>query len=156
MPDNPIAVETTVNAPIEKVWQYWTEPEHVKQWNNASDDWHTTKASNDLREGGDFSFRMEAKDESAGFDFGGIYTKVLHHKQIKYAMGDGRKVSIEFNEHPSTSLPAGQAGSVQAQTHISETFDPESENPREMQQQGWQAIMDNFKKYAEALTLSKG
>ncbi len=134
---DPITVETTVNAPIEEVWEYWTTPEHIKQWNNASNDWHTPTATNDLREGGTFTARMEAKDKSAGFDFGGTYTKVLEHKQIDYTMSDGRKVSIEFNDHGG-------------HTHITESFDPESENSLEMQQQGWQAILNNFKKYAES------
>jgi uncharacterized protein YndB with AHSA1/START domain len=136
---SPITIETTVNAPIEKVWRYWTASEHIKQWNNASDDWHTPKASNDLREGGTFAFRMEAKDGSAGFDFGGTYTKVVEHTHIDYTMDDGRKVSITFeeqNEH----------------TYITEKFDPESENSPEMQRQGWQAILDNFKKHVESHT----
>lgn len=132
----PITVEATINAPLGKVWNYWTEPEHIMQWNAASDDWHTPSATNDLREGGSFTARMEAKDKSFGFDFGGTYTKVLEQKQIDYVMSDGRKVSISFEEHDG-------------HTHVSETFDPESENPPEMQRQGWQSIMDNFKKYTE-------
>ncbi len=111
--------------------------EHIIHWNNASDDWHTPKAENDLREGGTFTSRMEAKDGSMGFDFGGTYTKVVLNKTIEYAMSDGRKVSIVFDSRGG-------------HTHITETFDPESENSREMQQQGWQAIIDNFKKYAES------
>lgn len=130
-------METTVNAPIEKVWECWTTPEHIMQWNNASDDWHTPSATNDLREGGTFTCRMEAKDGSAGFDFGGKYTKVLEHKHIDYTMDDGRKVSITFDEHDG-------------HTHITESFDPESENSVEVQQQGWQSILDNFKKYTES------
>ncbi len=134
----PITVETTVDAPLETVWKCWTEPEHIMQWNNASPDWHTPSATNDLREGGTFTSRMEAKDKSMGFDFGGTYTKVIEHKQIDYTLGDGRKVSITFDEHDG-------------HTHVSETFDPESQNPAEMQRGGWQAILDNFKKHAEAL-----
>jgi uncharacterized protein YndB with AHSA1/START domain len=134
---SPITVETTVNAPIEKVWACWTEPEHIKQWNSASDDWHTPSATNDLREGGEFTARMEAKDGSVGFDFGGTYTKVIDQRQIDYTMDDGRTVSITFDEHDG-------------HTHVTETFDPETENPREMQQQGWQSIMDNFKKHVES------
>jgi uncharacterized protein YndB with AHSA1/START domain len=133
----PITVETTINAPIETVWECWTEPEHVTQWNHASDDWHSPRGTNDLREGGEFSFRMEAKDGSAGFDFGGKYTKIVEHKQIDYTMDDGRKVTITFDSHGG-------------HTHITETFDPESENPSEMQRQGWQAILDNFKAHAES------
>ena len=149
---SPITVETTVDAPIAKVWGYWTMPEHIIQWNNASDDWHTPKATNDLREGGKFTARMEAKDGSMGFDFGGTYTKVVKHKHIEYTMGDGRNVRITFEERdPSTdSQSSPQASSGQAHTHITETFDPESENSPDVQQQGWQSIMRNFKKYAES------
>lgn len=131
-----ITVETTVNAPIATVWTHWTEPESVKQWNNASPDWHTPTAKNDLREGGEFVYRMEAKDKSFGFDFGGTYTKVDHHKQIDYVMADGRKVSNVFE---------GQDG----KTHVTVTFDTETENPVEMQREGWQSILDNFGKFAE-------
>lgn len=124
MPDTtPITIETTINAPIETVWNAWTNPEHVRQWNNASDDWHTPKAENDLREGGTFMYRMEAKDESFGFDFGGTYTKVINRKQIDYIMGDGRTVTTVFEEEDG-------------HTHITESFDPESENPLEMQREG--------------------
>ncbi len=132
-----ITVETTVDAPVETVWECWTAPDHIKQWNNASDDWHTPKASNDLREGGTFTARMEAKDGSAGFDFGGTYTKVMKYKQIDYTMDDGRNVSVTFEEHDG-------------QTHITESFDAESENSPEMQRQGWQSILDNFKKHVES------
>ena len=132
-----ITVETTVNAPVEKVWECWTKTEHIMQWNSASPDWHTPKATNDLRDGGVFTSRMEAKDGSVGFDFEGTYTKIIDHEQIDYVMSDGRTVSITFNE---------QGGA----THVTETFDPESENSPEMQRSGWQAILDNFKKYAEA------
>ena len=107
------------------------------QWNAASDDWHTPSGTNDLREGGTFAYRMEAKDKSVGFDFGGTYTKVAEHKQIDFAMSDGRTVSTTFSEHDGL-------------THISETFDAESENPIEMQRQGWQSILDNFRKHAES------
>lgn len=139
MPDtSPITVETTIHAPIEKVWEYWTDPKHVTQWNHASDDWHSPKAENDLREGGSFVYRMEAKDESFGFDFGGTYTKIHEHKQIDFTMDDGRKVSTHFEEKDG-------------KTHITESFDPESENSREMQQAGWQSILDNFKKYVQNL-----
>lgn len=91
-----ITVEAKVNTPVTKVWEYWTEPQHITEWNNPSEDWHTPKAENDLKAGGRFNFRMEAKDGSAGFDFDGIYTQVDPNKQIAYTIGDGRKVRINF------------------------------------------------------------
>lgn len=133
----PITIETTVDAPIEKVWECWTDPKHVTQWNHASDDWHSPTGTNDLREGGEFMFRMEAKDGSVGFDFGGTYTNVIEYKDIAYTMDDGRNVSVTFEEHDG-------------HTHVTETFDAESENPPEVQREGWQSILDNFKKYTEA------
>jgi len=133
-----VTVSATVNAPVEKVWQCWNTPADIMKWCSASEDWHTPKSENDLRVGGAFSSRMEAKDGSFGFDFGGIYDVVDEHKQISYTMGDGRKVDIHFAND-------GNA------THIKETFDAESVNPVDMQQAGWQAILDNFKKYTEAL-----
>jgi uncharacterized protein YndB with AHSA1/START domain len=132
-----ITVESTINAPVEKVWAYWTKPEHITQWCFASQDWHTPTATNDLREGGKFSSRMEAKDGSMGFDFWGIYDVVKENNTITYTMGDGRTAQISFT--------AGGGA-----TKIVETFEAESTNPVEMQQGGWQAILDNFKKYAEA------
>ena len=137
MNNQPITVQATVNAPAEKVWTLWNEPAHITKWAAASDDWHTTRAENDIRTGGTFLSRMEAKDGSFGFDFGGTYDDVRPNEYIAYTMGDGRKVSVTFT-------PEGDS------TKIVETFEPESENPREMQQGGWQAILDNFKKYAEA------
>src|SRR4051812_3110797 len=116
-----LTVETLVNAPVEKVWKYWSEPAHVMKWNSASDDWHTPKAENDLRTGGSFSSRMEAKDGSMGFDFGGVYDQVDDHKYIAYTMGDGRKVEIKFSSE-------GDA------TRVLESFDAEESNPIEMQQ----------------------
>ena len=135
--ESTITVQTSVNAPVEKVWRLWSQPEHITKWAAVSDDWHTTKAENDLRTGGTFTSRMEAKDGSFGFDFGGVYDEVRENEHIAYTLGDGRKVTIDFT-------PQGD------KTGIVQTFDPESENPREMQQGGWQAILDNFKKYAEA------
>ena len=132
-----ITVSTTVNAPVEKVWDYWTKPEHITKWNNASDDWHTPRAENDLRIGGSFSSRMEAKDGSFGFDFGGVYDDVKTNEYIAYTMGDGRKVNVTF---------AAQGNS----TNVTENFEAEGSNTIEMQQGGWQAILDNFKKYTEA------
>jgi uncharacterized protein YndB with AHSA1/START domain len=139
-PINIITVETTVQTSVEKVWEFWTEPTHITKWNAASDDWHTPHAENDLRVGGKFLSRMEAKDGSFGFDFGGIYDEVLLHKVIAYTLGDGRKVNITFQ---------GQEN----ETEVIVTFDAETENPIEFQQQGWQAILDNFKKYAEQTTI---
>lgn len=133
---NTLTVATTVNAPIEKVWHYWSAPAHITQWNCASDDWHTPTAENDLRTGGSFSSRMEAKDGSMGFDFGGIYDEVRAHEYIEYTLGDGRKVKVTF-------APDGD------HTKITESFEAEDVNPLEMQQGGWQAIIDNFKKYTE-------
>jgi len=132
-----ITVETTVQAPVDKVWKYWNLPEHITQWANASDDWHTTRAENDVRKGGKFLSRMEAKDGSFGFDFGGVYDAVIPNQYIAYTLGDGRKVEITFSA-------AGNG------TRIVETFEPEGTNPIEMQRGGWQAIMDNFKKYTES------
>jgi len=132
-----ITVATTVNAPIEKVWECWGQPEHITKWCQASDDWHAPYADNDLRTGGSFKTTMAAKDGSFSFDFGGVYDEVRENELISYTMSDGRSVRIVFTQ--------GEDG-----VHIAETFDPESTNPREMQQAGWQAILDNFRKYAEA------
>jgi len=135
-----ITVEAKINAPVEKVWNLWTDPEHIIHWNNASDDWHTPKAENDLRVGGKFLSRMEARDGSSGFDFTGKYNKIELHKYIDYTIGDGRKVRITFD-------------SVGNGTKVSESFEAEQTNPVEMQHTGWQAILDNFKNYAETLGL---
>lgn len=132
-----ITVQNTVNAPVEKVWDYWTNPGHITQWNQASDDWHSPRAENDLRTGGSFTTRMEAKDGSFGFDFGGIYDQVITHELIEYTMGDGRKVSIRFTKDGNG-------------TKVVETFDAENTHSLEMQQAGWQAILDSFKKYTES------
>ena len=131
-----ITVETVIKAPITKVWDAYTTPEDIKQWNAASDDWHTTKATVDLREGGTFSSRMEAKDGSFGFDFAGTYTKIVPHKLIEYTFGD-RSGAVEF------------VTSVNGVT-VRSTFDAEKEYSEEMQRQGWQAILSNFAKYVEA------
>lgn len=132
-----ITVAVTINANPEKVWEFWTQPEHITQWNNASDDWHTPHAENDLTVGGKFKSRMEAKDGSMGFDFGGVYDEVVLHQLISYSMEDGRTVRITFANKGMS-------------TEITETFDAENQNPAEMQQAGWQAILNNFKKYAES------
>ena len=132
----PITVETTINAPAQKVWQFWNEPQHITQWCNASPEWHTPHAENDLRQGGNFVTRMEARDGSMGFDFVGTYNKVLPDEYLEYTIADGRKVKITFTETGN-------------HTKVVETFEAENENPIEMQRGGWQAILDNFKAYAE-------
>lgn len=137
---NPITVSATVNAPVEKVWKTWNEPQHITQWCAASDDWHAPHAENDVRAGGEFKTTMAAKDGSFSFDFGGVYDDVQEYRSLNYTMGDGRKVSILFE---------GEGNS----TKITETFDPESQNPEEMQRGGWQAILDNFRKYTEAISI---
>ncbi|MEO7994355.1 MAG: SRPBCC family protein [bacterium] len=131
-----ITVETTVAAPIEKVWKAWTTPEDITQWNAASDDWHTTAATVDLREGGAFSSRMEAKDGSMGFDFAGTYTKVVPNERIEAEFGD-RTMQVEF-------IPEN------GKTTVRETFDAEDTHPIEVQRGGWQAILDRFAKHVEA------
>jgi len=132
-----VTVEATVQAPVEKVWEYWTEPTHITKWNQASEDWHTPYAENDLRAGGKFVSRMEAKDGSMGFDFGGTYDEVKLHEVISYTMEDGRKVKITFIDQGD-------------KTKVIESFDPENEHPVEFQQAGWQAILDTFKQYVES------
>jgi uncharacterized protein YndB with AHSA1/START domain len=132
-----ITVETLVKAGSKSVWSAWNNPEDIKQWNAASADWHTTKSTVDLREGGRFCARMEAKDASVGFDFEGTYTRIVPQKLIEFRMADGREVRIEFSE---------SAGSVR----VRETFDAESVHEAEQQRQGWQAILDNFARYVEA------
>jgi len=132
-----ITVKTKVNAPVDTVWAYWTGPEHIVKWNSASEDWHTPHATNDLRKGGVFTSRMEAKDGSMGFDFSGTYKEVEKGELISYVMEDGREVEIAFTQEGDTTL-------------VEETFDPEQTNPMEMQRGGWQAILDNFKKYVES------
>jgi uncharacterized protein YndB with AHSA1/START domain len=131
-----ITIENTVNAPVEKVWEYWTKPEHITKWNSASDDWHTPWAKNDLRVGGSFSSRMEAKDGSFGFEFAGVYDAVRTNEYIEYTMGDGRKVKTTFTGNGNT-------------TKVVSGFEAEDTNSIELQRGGWQAILDNFKKYTE-------
>ena len=132
-----ITVENTINAPVEKVWEFWTKPEHIIKWCNASDDWHTPRAENDLKVGGKFASRMEAKDGSMGFDFGGVYDAVRTNEYIEYTMGDNRIVKINFSAQEN-------------KTKVVESFEAENTHSIEMQQGGWQAILDNFKKYTEA------
>jgi uncharacterized protein YndB with AHSA1/START domain len=134
-----ITVQTVVKADIKTVWDFWNNPEHIKQWLHASDDWECPKAVNDLKVGGRFSFTMGAKDKSVSFDLGGTYTAVEEGKLIAYTMDgeDARKVSISFEP-------------VEGGVKVVETFDIEHENPEEMQRAGWQAIVDNFKRHVEA------
>jgi uncharacterized protein YndB with AHSA1/START domain len=132
-----ITVETVVNAKLNNVWDAWNSPDDIKQWNSAQEDWHTTRSTVDLREGGKFQSRMEARDGSEGFDFEGTYTRVVPHKLIEYRMSDGRHVKVEFDERNGGVL-------------VTETFDAETENPTELQRTGWQAILDNFGRHVEA------
>ncbi|TCN60452.1 polyketide cyclase [Flavobacterium circumlabens] len=131
-----IKVQNTINAAIEKVWEFWTLPEHITKWSFASPDWHTPYAENDLREGGKFKSTMAAKDGSMSFDFEGEYTLIKQNEAIEYVMADGRKVEISFEATPNG-------------VEVIESFDPETQNPEEMQRCGWQAILDNFKSYVE-------
>ena len=132
-----VTVETSINAPIAKVWEVWTSPEHIIHWNNASADWHTPKAENDLKVGGKFVFKMEAKDGTFGFEFEGVYTDIKANELIAYKMGDGRHAKINFSSHED-------------ETKIIETFEAEDINTIDLQRNGWQAILNNFKKYTEA------
>ena len=131
-----ITIKASIDAGLVKAWQFYTLPEHIKHWNQASPDWHTTHVTNDMRMGGRFLWRMEAKDGSFGFDFCGTYTEVVLNQRIGYTLDDARKVTIEF---------AGNANDM----YIILTFEPETENPIELQRNGWQAILDSFKHYAE-------
>jgi uncharacterized protein YndB with AHSA1/START domain len=138
-PNITITIETTILAPIEKVWDCFTLPAHITQWNNASPDWHTPHAENDLRVAGKFLYWMEAKDGSFGFDFVGTYDEVHSHQLIAYTLGDNRKVSVHFSTKGN-------------QTHITENFEAETMNSVDMQRGGWQAILDNFKGYVEGIS----
>ncbi len=131
-----IKIETIVNASREKAWKVFTNPEDIMKWNHASDDWHSPKAVNDLRPGGTFTYRMESKDGKQGFDFGGTYDEVKPHELLAYTIGDGRKVMNEFSD-------------VESGTKVVVIFEAENENSLELQQSGWQAILDNFKKAVE-------
>lgn len=135
--DSLITVEAIIEAPIETVWKNWTNPDDIIKWNNASHDWHTKKAENDLKTGGRFLFRMESKDGKTGFDFEGVYDTIKPQELIEYTLSDGRKVKVVFTTE-------------NAKTKVVETFEAENENSLEMQLEGWQAILNNFKKYTEA------
>ena len=132
-----ITVERLIKADIASVWKAWNNPDDIVRWNAASEDWHTTKATVDLREGGKFSARMEARDGSIGFDFEGVYSRIIPEKSLAYRMEDGREVSVDFKPERDGIL-------------VRETFDSESENPPEMQRAGWQAILDSFARHVEA------
>ncbi len=133
---DPITIKVTVEAPLEKVWEYWTEPDHITRWAFASDDWEAVNPTNDLTIGGRFTTTMQAKDGSQGFDFSGAYTAVQPLERLEYNLDDGRHVRIEFDE-----VPEG--------VDIIQSFDPESENDLEFQKDGWQAFLENFKKHVE-------
>ena len=132
-----ITVSAIVNAPVEKVWTYWNEPQHITKWNQASDDWHTPHSENDLSVGGKFKATMAAKDGSFSFDFWGIYSKIDHFRSIYSILGDNRQMKVEFIKEDKF-------------VRLTETFEAETENPLDMQQMGWQSILNNFKKYAES------
>jgi len=133
-----LTIDTTVTAPIELVWECWTQAKHITQWNAASDDWHTPSATNDLRVGGRFTSRMESRDGQFGFDFWGIHDEVQVNRLIKSTMGDGRKMEVHFI----------QEGSL---IKVIESFETEDENSAEKQREGWQAILNRFKDYVETL-----
>lgn len=134
-----IVIDTLVDTPPEQVWKLWTEPEHITKWNSASPEWHTPRATNDLRVGGAFSSRMEAVDGSMGFDFEGTYTAVEPHTRISYTIADGRSVEVRFAREGTG-------------TRVQESFEPEGTNPLDMQQAGWQSILDSFARYAAGLS----
>lgn len=136
-----ITVEATIGVTVEAAWESWTSPRAIVRWNSASPDWHSPRAQHDLRPGGSFTYRMEAKDGSFGFDFSGVFDEVKPNEYLEYTLGDGRKVKITFTAKGN-------------QTHISETFEAEDINPPELQKQGWQAILDNFKNFTEAMVSS--
>jgi uncharacterized protein YndB with AHSA1/START domain len=135
--NNPITIQAIADAPIEVVWHCWISAEHIIHWNAASDDWHTPRATSDFKIGGTFSYRMEAKDGSFGFDLNGRFNHIEEHRFIAYSLEDDRKVEIEFEAKGD-------------QTLITQRFEAENINPRDLQQTGWQAILNNFVKYAAA------
>jgi uncharacterized protein YndB with AHSA1/START domain len=132
-----ITVNATIHAAIEKIWDCWTNPKHIVHWNFASDDWLAPHATNDLQVGGKFNYGMAAKDGSFQFDFEGIFSEIVPQEKIAYALGDGRKVMITFSTINDNEIL------------VTESFDPEDENTHELQAAGWQAILNNFKKYVE-------
>ena len=132
-----MTVETIINAPLNSVWKKWTSPEHIQHWNFASPDWHCPSAKTDLQVGGEFHYEMAARDGSMSFDFGGTFLQIEEQKSLDILIGDGRKMKVTF-------------ASTEMGTKVTEQFEPENENPKEMQQAGWQQILDNFKAYVEA------
>jgi len=132
-----ITIENTINKSIELVWNFWTTPEHITNWNFASADWHCPSAEQELSVGGKLKYHMAAKDGSLGFDLIGTFSQIIPNKLLEYVLDDGRKVSVKFSEE-------------QGMTKVIESFEAENQNPIEMQRQGWQAILDNFKQYAES------
>ena len=134
---NPIKIDITILKPVSKVWDFFTQPEHIIQWNFATDDWTCPTAENDLQIGGEFNYRMEAKDQTFGFDFKGIYDEVAPFEKIKYHLEDGRKVQILFEIIDQNT------------TKVTEIFEPDPEQPEPMQREGWYGILDNFHKYVE-------
>jgi uncharacterized protein YndB with AHSA1/START domain len=131
-----ITVETEIAAPLKEVWDAWVTPDHITKWNFAIDEWCCPRAEIDLRAGGRFNYRMEAKDGSVGFDFEGVFTKVSAQQSLHFELGDDRIVTIEFMQTPNG-------------THVAETFEAEDENSAEQQKQGWQRILNNFKRHVE-------
>ncbi|MCU7613960.1 SRPBCC family protein [Chryseobacterium sp. GMJ5] len=133
----PITINSTISAPVQKVWDYFNTPDHITKWNFAHESWQCPSSENDLRAGGKFKTRMEAKDGSFGFDFEGIYDEVIPGEKIKYHLEDGRNVEIQFQKIDGDT------------TKVIQIFDPEQQNPIEMQRDGWYAILNNFQKYVE-------
>ena len=137
MSNTKVTIESVVEASPKKVWDFWNNPEHITQWNAAADDWHCPSAENDLRVGGTLKSRMEARDGSFGFDFEAVYSEIINHKKIAYSLSDGRKVETTFED-------------LNGKTKVKTVFDAENENPIDMQREGWQAILNNFKTYTES------
>lgn len=131
-----IAIETHVKAGLDETWHAWNDPDAIKQWNTAQEDWHTTHSEVDLRDGGRFVSRMEAKDGSAAFNFEGVYTKIVPKQLIEFEMADGREVTVKFSDSPGGVV-------------VQEVFDAETKHSIEQQRDGWQAILNNFASYVE-------
>ena len=131
-----ITVTTMINVPVQKVWEYWTKEEHVKNWNFAASDWHCPNATNNLQIGGEFHYTMAAKDNSFSFDFWGTYQNIEPEKSLEITLGDGRQMKVGFEAKGDSTV-------------VTEQFEPETQNPEEMQKAGWQMILDNFKAYVE-------
>ena len=132
-----VTLKTTILRPVQKVWEFFTKPEHITQWNFANDEWKCPSAKSDLREGGRFNYRMETKDGSFGFDYAGVFEEIIPEQKLSYHLDDGRKVEVFFASIDNST------------TEITEIFEPETSNPVEMQRDGWDKILHNFEKYAE-------